>query len=66
MKCPQCDSITINGLYCHEEGCPEAWRDYTLDCLWCGCAFSPSERQQRFCDDNCASCYYGEPLSIED
>lgn len=21
-KCNQCDSTTINGLYCHEHGCP--------------------------------------------
>lgn len=21
-KCNQCDSATINGVYCHEHGCP--------------------------------------------
>jgi hypothetical protein len=21
-KCDQCDSMTINGVYCHETGCP--------------------------------------------
>lgn len=21
-KCNQCDSATINGIYCHEHGCP--------------------------------------------
>ena len=21
-KCNQCDSVTINGVYCHERGCP--------------------------------------------
>ena len=21
-KCNQCDSMTINGVYCHERGCP--------------------------------------------
>lgn len=24
MKCDQCDSATINGVYCHEHGCPNA------------------------------------------
>ena len=22
MKCENCDSVTINGVYCHERGCP--------------------------------------------
>ena len=22
MKCNQCDSATINGVFCHEAGCP--------------------------------------------
>jgi hypothetical protein len=21
-KCDQCDSVTVNGIYCHEHGCP--------------------------------------------
>lgn len=29
-KCNQCDSMTINGVYCHEKGCPninKVWDD---------------------------------------
>lgn len=31
-KCNQCDSVTINGVYCHEIGCPnrnKIWDDET-------------------------------------
>ena len=27
MKCKQCDSITINGVYCHERGCYTAYQE---------------------------------------
>lgn len=23
MACQSCDALTINGIYCHEFGCPE-------------------------------------------
>lgn len=25
--CDSCEVLTINGVYCHELGCPEAWKD---------------------------------------
>jgi len=49
----------INGVYVHEFGCPEAWKDYTRECGWCGREFSPEERTQRFC---CASCREAEAI----
>ena len=30
-KCNQCDSAVINGVYCHEQGCPNInkfWDEY--------------------------------------
>ena len=27
-KCNQCDSATINGVYCHETGCPNQHSRY--------------------------------------
>lgn len=30
-KCNQCDSATINGYYCHEEGCPNTYRNWNPD-----------------------------------
>ena len=46
-----CDAVTINGVYCHETGCPEKWRDYTEECDECGCDFKPEERYQGLCPD---------------
>ena len=55
--CNQCEALTINGLYCHEIGCPEAWKDYPRTCKWCGSKFTPEESSQYFCDDSCAESY---------
>lgn len=33
-KCNQCDSATINGVYCHEHGCPNInkfWDEYNQE-----------------------------------
>ena len=45
MKCDQCDSVYINGLFCHERGCPnsdktwvaeeERWVRF-IECSECG------------------------------
>lgn len=34
-KCQQCDSMTINGVYVHEAGCPNEQRPELL-CDYCG------------------------------
>jgi Zn finger protein HypA/HybF involved in hydrogenase expression len=44
----------VNGVYCHEQGCPDAWRNYTIDCWECGFEFQREERYQQVCGD-CAS-----------
>lgn len=49
--CSQCQAAMINGVYCHEAGCPEAWRDYHVDCSECGCEFKPNARHQTVCID---------------
>ena len=36
-RCNSCEALMINGVYCHEAGCPDAWRDYTSECAECGC-----------------------------
>lgn len=33
MKCNQCDSMYINGLFCHETGCPNKDKVY-VDGEW--------------------------------
>ena len=57
--CQQCEVIYINGIKCHEQGCPIAWQDYTRECKWCGQDFKPEEQQQQCCDNECAGAYYG-------
>lgn len=44
-NCNQCASMIINGVFCHERGCPnaskvwdpmtETWNKYRT-CFWCG------------------------------
>jgi hypothetical protein len=41
----------INGLLCHETGCPDAWRDHDKKCFDCGCDFIPSFRDSAKCYD---------------
>ncbi len=55
--CDSCEVLVINGIRCHELGCPEAWRDKTRDCAWCGREFKPVERHQLCCSDECAELY---------
>lgn len=57
--CDQCEALMINGVYCHETGCPVAWRDYKNECDWCGSMFKPEVKGQRFCEDRCAESYGG-------
>ena len=57
--CESCEALNINGVNCHEAGCPDSWRDYDVECLKCGSDFRPAEGHQKFCDDECASAYYG-------
>ena len=30
-KCDQCDSLRINGVYCHETGCPNSGKEYNYE-----------------------------------
>lgn len=51
FPCSHCQAATINGVRCHETGCPDAWRDYAKPCRECGCDFAPESRWQSVCDD---------------
>ncbi len=55
--CHSCDVLYINGVKCHEQGCPEAWKDKVRECKWCGGEFHPEERDQFFCDESCNEAY---------
>lgn len=51
-SCNGCNPCAINGVLCHETGCPDAWRDHPRECFECGCDFFPSERFQTICPDH--------------
>ena len=55
--CDSCEVLYINGVKCHEHGCPEAWKDYNREYKWCGSEFSPDTVNQVFCDNECALSY---------
>jgi hypothetical protein len=52
--CDGCGPSMINGLLCHEQGCPHAWKDYARDCEWCGSDFQPETQDQVYCSNGCA------------
>jgi len=60
MNCNSCEALTINGVYCHEIGCPDAWRDYKNECKECGTLFTPDYKGQQYCDDSCFNLMYAD------
>jgi len=57
--CQSCEALTINGVLCHESGCPDAWENELRECPECGCEFEPNYREQRFCTEDCADMFFG-------
>ena len=55
--CDQCVALMINGVYCHEHGCPDAWKTKKHECKWCGSSFKPEHGSQMFCSDECCKDY---------
>lgn len=51
--CNSCEVLYINGVKCHETGCPEAWKDQIFDCIWCGTEFTPEYKGQDYCSESC-------------
>jgi hypothetical protein len=50
--CDGCSPSMINGVLCHESGCPDAWKDRPVSCFECGCQFYRTESiHQRNCSD---------------
>lgn len=63
--CESCQVARINGVLCHEHGCPDAWRTERRECRWCGSAFAPEQRWERECCECCAAAYRGGECSCE-
>jgi hypothetical protein len=51
MNCDSCELIRINGVVCHEIGCPDKWKSETRECFECGFDFTPLTRWQSICPD---------------
>ena len=43
-QCTQCEALMINGVYCHETGCP----NQTYECKGCNAEVS---RRGSYCED---------------
>ena len=57
MLCHSCDALVINGLLCHETGCPDVWKDHKIECKNCGQEFKPESRGQVTCSHSCYIAY---------
>ena len=57
-KCESCDSATVNGVFVHEQGCPDMWRNETRECKWCGQKFKPLDKDLYFCGSDCEYAYH--------
>jgi len=55
--CDGCSPSMVNGRICHEQGCPDAWRDQERKCKWCGSKFHPVDREQLCCGEECVQSY---------
>jgi hypothetical protein len=51
VYCDDCAIAVINGVVCHEHGCPSAWKGKPIKCFECGCAFVPSTKNAVVCVD---------------
>ena len=59
LRCDSCETLGINGLACHETGCPDRWRGEVRECKWCGQDFIPDAVWQIACDEDCDRAYRG-------
>ncbi len=49
MKCDQCQLLRINGVVCHEIGCPKAYKGTYYTCSGCGGEFKKKNARQVRC-----------------
>lgn len=56
--------ISIQGVPCHETGCPDAWKDKPIECEDCGFEFIPEDRNMTRCDG--CECEYQDSVYVYD
>jgi hypothetical protein len=47
--CNDCSPTRINGVLCHEQGCPSAWKDYAKTCIECDASFYSPNPHRKVC-----------------
>ena len=63
--CNSCETVGINGVLCHETGCPEAFKDQERECKECDAQFKPKESHHEHCSPQCYAIYHGLPFDEE-
>ncbi len=53
ISCPDCELVAINGVICHEWGCPSSHLFTKRECKWCGRGFKPKTKEQVTCSKSC-------------
>jgi hypothetical protein len=48
--CDGCSPSRINGVLCHESGCPCSWKDYAKKCIVCERKFYTKSHWVRTCN----------------
>lgn len=56
-RCDSCTELVVNGVRCHETGCPKAGAGSARECKWCGSRFKVRRAGQRFCGRSCERSY---------
>lgn len=55
--CMSCEALRVNGVLCHELGCPDGKN--VRECKECGSEFVTESRNQLFCGESCYCAYNG-------
>jgi hypothetical protein len=48
IKCDQCEAAMINGIFCHETGCPNARKRWDGDCWLIECGAEYDEKTDEY------------------
>jgi hypothetical protein len=57
LRCPSCQLARIQGIVCHETGCPDRHLFTFTSCLWCGQRCKARRDGRRFCSGSCYRSY---------
>lgn len=63
VKCHNCNTAYINGVLCHEHGCPTAFR-VPMNCKDCDTKFMPATKWQKYCQDCIDAASYSDRADL--